>query len=168
MWVAIIIIGGAFVTYDERLKVRAFWQPAVFVAILGIFFSAATGILTNRAIADTGYWAATFWPLVIVVMLTAGTYPLFRKDLPSLTLRQMGAILILAIIEVAGILAINKAFMTNVGITSAIVNLPLSMAVAMVLSRVAPTVLEKHSTKVYAVRLVAAAVMIGAATRLTH
>ena len=66
-----------------------------------------------------------------------------------------------------GMFAANRAFAVNVGISSAIMTVPLSMIFAVLFSVFAPKLLEKHTMKVYALRFAAAAIMIFAALRLS-
>ncbi len=43
--ITIIVIAGIFVTYDEHLKVRAFFRPIILLAVVGtFFFSGVRGI----------------------------------------------------------------------------------------------------------------------------
>ncbi len=67
-----------------------------------------------------------------------------------------------------GTIAVNKAYQTNISITSVIISVPLSMIAAYVLSIFAPRLLEKHTQKVYLVRFAAAALMIVGAIQLTR
>ncbi len=122
----------------------------------------------NRAIANNGYWSATLWPQIITALLLVGTFPLFRKDIPSLKLGQVCTVIGLAIGEVLGIPAFNRALETNVSLTSTIVNLPLSMVITVAIAMIAPTLLESHPKKIYAIRLLAGAIMVSAATQLPH
>lgn len=58
--VVLITIAGLFVAYNEKLKLKAFFQKGVGIALLGIFFSSLVGIFTKPAIAQNGYWEARF------------------------------------------------------------------------------------------------------------
>ena len=60
-----------------------------------------------------------------------------------------------------------KAFGENISISMTIISLPLAMIMTMALSVVAPKLLEKHTAKVYAIRLSAAAAMFVAALGLS-
>ena len=94
------------------------------------------------------------------------TWPKFGKDFKKIGPKEFGATLLGALTGVVGILASNKAFASNIGVSAAIISLPISMIIAFLFSVFAPQLLEKHTLKVYFVRFAAATVMILAALKL--
>jgi len=79
---------------------------------------------------------------------------------------QVGACVMVAGIEAVANFAANWAYSTNVGISNTIINLPLSMVIAFLLSRFTPKLSEYHSLSVYAARFIGAAAMIVATINL--
>jgi len=67
-----------------------------------------------------------------------------------------------------GVITEIWAYKDNVVITSIITSLPISIVLTFIFSIFAPQLLEKHTLKVYAVRLIAAGTMIFAALKLSY
>ncbi len=61
----------------------------------------------------------------------------------------------------------NKAYESNVGITSVIMTFPATMTIAFTLTMIWPKLLERHTMKVYALRFAATAIMFMCAVQLT-
>ena len=81
--------------------------------------------------------------------------------------KQVGALAVISIAGTAGMLAANQSYTGNVGIAATIISLPIAMVLAFLFSVFAPTLLEKHTMKTYAIRFIAAGVMLVAALRLS-
>ena len=60
------------------------------------------------------------------------------------------------------------ALRQNISISMTIISLPVSMLFAILFSVFAPKLLEKHTMKVYAIRLIAAGIMVAAALGLSR
>ncbi len=165
--VPVITVAGFFVTYDEKSKLTSFFQKGVVMALLGMVAATLSNIVTKQAIGVNGYWNVILWPNIIVLFFLLFTLPKFRLDVPKITKQHIGICLLLAAVETVGTLAANRAYAENVGVSNAIINIPISMIVAIVLSIVAPKLLEHHPVKVYAIRITAAAVMVASAIKLS-
>lgn len=166
--IGLIFISGAILTYDEKMKLKSFLQPAIGIAFLYVLFASLWSISIKQSIADVGYWSTTIWSYILSVLFLGLTAPLFWKDLKKVKVKQVGVVFLLSVGSVAGALLSFKALETNVSISSAIMNLPLSVVTVFLLSLFIPTLLEKHPIKVYIVRFAAAAVMIISALQLSH
>lgn len=162
-----IFVAGMFVSIDERLKLRSFLQWPIAVTIGSMFILSLFGYYTNKALADNGYWEVTLWILLLTTVFTLPTVPLFSADIRKTPVRAYSGVAVMGLFGVFGTIAANLAYKENISISSAIISLPLSMVFAFLLSRVAPSVLEKHTLRIYIIRFTAAAVMIGAALRLS-
>ena len=165
--IAVTVIAGFFVTYNEKFSLKSFFNFHVLLLIIGMSVLAIYSVFLNRAIADTGYWNATFWNMVLVPFFLLPTVPFFKKDVRKVNLKQLGGLTIVSIAGIVGVIASNVAYASNVGITSVIISIPFSMLMVIFLAAFWPTLLEKHTAKVYAVRLLAAAVMIISALKLS-
>jgi drug/metabolite transporter (DMT)-like permease len=164
---ALILFAGIFAVMDEKLKLSSFLKPEIAIALLSVAILAFNAFFINRALALDSYWTVTLWQYIIAFFILLTTAPKFKKDMGKLKIKQISAVFFIALSLFIGDLAANKAFMTNVGITSIIITLPFSMIIAFVLSFIAPKLLEKHTLKVYLIRFTAAAVMIAAALKIT-
>ncbi len=165
--IAVTIIAGFFVTYNEKFSLKSFFNFHVLLLVFGMAVLAIYAVFLNRAIADTGYWNATFWNMALVPFFLLPTVPFFKKDLRGINLKQLGGLTVITIAGIIGVIASNVAYASNVGLTSVIISIPFSMLMAIVLAAFWPTLLEKHTAKVYAVRLAAAAAMIISALKLS-
>ncbi len=93
--------------------------------------------------------------------------PLFKKEFRKLDVTHILPVGAMGIFGTISGFAANAAYKTNLGITSLIMNIPISMIFAFLFSVFAPKLLEKHTLKIYAIRFVSTAVMIYAAVQLT-
>ncbi len=165
--IIIIFIAGFFASLDERFSLKAFFTKNIGLGLFFMFILAIQSIFINQAIDQTDYWTATLWmgalaPVFSFILL----YPKFRQDLKSTNVKEYGGVAILAMIGAMGDLAAYKAFSGNVGLSSVIISLPMSMILVFILSLWKPALLEKHTIKVYLVRFLAAGVMIWCALQL--
>lgn len=166
--ITIIFLCGLFTTMDENFHLKSFFKKSIFIALIGMVFTSLAGIATNRALLYDNYWTVSLWIPIATVSFLLLTMPKFYEDLKKITFKPLGIMIVLGLFDTIGTLAANKAFSQNVGITSVILTLPISMFIAVVLSFFAPQLLEKHTVKVYAVRFVAAGAMIAAALLLSQ
>lgn len=165
--VGVIVTAGLFVSLDEKLTMRSFFQKGVLFAMLEMVTLAFYGMFTKQAIQMNGYWSTNLWMDIVTQIMLLVTIPLFFKNIRRTTSLQIQGALYMALAGGLGVLASTRAYATNISISSAIVSLPFSMIMAMMLSFIAPKFLEKHTMKVYAIRFTAAAVMILAALKLS-
>ena len=165
LWIGILTIGGFFVTFNEKTKLKSFFQKPVFIFLIYVFGLALMSIFINKGVNISGYWNFTFWYKVISFILVLFTIPFFKKDF-KVSRKQFSTISIISLIGFLGTLFANQAFSINVTIPTAIFSIPGSMIIIFILSRLKPDLLEKHSLKVYTIRFFAASIMIFAAFQL--
>ncbi|MBI5221113.1 MAG: EamA family transporter [Candidatus Liptonbacteria bacterium] len=166
--IAIIFAAGLFVSIDERLKLELFFTPAIALALIYMLSLALFGAFTKTAVAETNYWSATLWIVLLGQIWLLPTIYFFRKEIRVASLKQYRGVLLVAIIDVIGTLAAYKAYAQNLSIAAAIISLPFSMLIAFLFSVFAPRLLEKHIPKVYFIRFAAAAIMIISALYLNN
>ncbi|MDO8601216.1 MAG: EamA family transporter [bacterium] len=164
--IAIIVIFGIFTSIDERFHVKSFFNRGIVIVLCATVTSAIMAVFIKMAVVDTNFWDTTLWMALLGQIWLLPTILLFKKDLLTATKKQYLIVLAVAAVGVIGTLASNKAYSINVGIASAIIALPISMIIAFLFSSFAPTLLEKHPLKIYAIRFVSAAIMIVAALNL--
>lgn len=165
--IVIIFTAGIFVAMDEKLSIKSFFRWPIFLAILSMFFLSLAGVFTKKAIQEESYWTVTlFVPLLSQIMLLV-TIPFFIKHIRTISLKPILFLAVIGIFNALGTLAANKAYAQNVGISVVIISLPMSMLMALLLAKFSPQLLERHTLKVYLVRILAAGIMIAGAIRLS-
>lgn len=164
--IAVIFLGGFFVSIDEEFSFKSFFNKKIFYALLMMVVIALEALYINKSIEELGFWTASLWIAIIAQGMLLVTWHKFGKDFKKIGPKEFGATLLGAATGVVGVLASNKAFASNIGVSAAIISLPISMIIAFLFSVFAPQLLEKHTLKVYFVRFAAATVMILAALKL--
>jgi drug/metabolite transporter (DMT)-like permease len=162
--IGLILIGGVLVNIEEKMKLKSFLTASVLLMLCMTFAIAVNDILTNRSIDANNYWTSILWSETLSLVFLSPAIKFFYKDLKVQVSKKSMAVtfLVAAITTIAG-LATFKALSENVGITSVIMAIPFSMMLTLVLSAVKPNLLEKHTVKIYAIRIFAAAIMITSA-----
>ena len=164
--VAVIFIFGMFVGIDERFSIRSFFTPGVGILLLSVFALVFMGVFIKISVLEIGFWNTTFWMALLGQMWLLLTTPFFKAKHRELTGKQFGVVFLIAAIGTVATIAANAAYAINVSIASTIISVPLSMFMAVLLAYFSPRLLEKHTAKVYAIRLFSAAIMFVAALQL--
>lgn len=165
--ISIVFIAGLFVNLDEKMSLKSIFNKKILLAFAWILSSVWFNSMIKYASKTNGFWEVSLWPSVIAVILFLPTLPLFYKDMLRTKLAHHTGVATTTALYTAGLLFSIKAFGENIGISIAIISLPLAMLMTMALAKFAPKVLEKHTGKVYAIRLIAASVMFAAAIGLS-
>lgn len=165
--ILLIFFAGFFATMDERFSLKAFFTKNIALGLFFMLVLSIQSILINRAIDQTNYWTALLWmSLLAPIFSFIFLFPRFKNDLAQTKSKEYLGVGVLSLIGATGDLAAYKAFEGNVGLSSVIISLPISMVLAFILSVWKPTLMEKHPIKVYLVRFAAAFAMIWAALQL--
>lgn len=166
-FIAIIFIAGFFASMDEKFSMRTFFTKNIAIGLLFMLVLSIQSILVNKAINQSDYWTATLWmSLIAIIFSLIILFPRFKKDLATTNPKKYLGVGLLALIGGMGDLSAYKAFEGNVSLSSAIISLPISMILVFIFSVWKPSLLEKHSIKVYLVRFTAAGLMIWSALQL--
>lgn len=165
--IGIIFLAGLFIQADEQFSLKSFLTRKTLLALVWVCTSVWFNSMIKEASLHNGFWEVSFWSNVIGLGLTLPTIPLFYRDLKTTPIKQYSGIVVSTILFTAGLLFSVKALGENVSISMAIISLPLAMIMTMILSFLAPKLLEKHTANVYAIRFVSAAVMVLAALGLS-
>jgi len=163
----ILLVAGVAINVDERMNIRMFANKRVVFALFAVATSAWFNSYIKVASMHNGYWEIMLWSNVLAVLMTLVTLPLFYRDLRSVRWSKYYGLVASTGFFTAGFLAEVKALAENVSISMAIISLPVSMILVIALSLTWPRLLEKHTAKIYAIRLTAAAVMFAAAFGLS-
>ena len=165
--IGIIFLSGILVTIDEKLKLKAFFRPAVGIMMLFLLALALMGVYTNLAIAENGFWKTTLWSMIFAQVMFLLTIPLFWQDLIKTKIKKYSGLFFMSLASAGATLAANQAYASNVGISSTILSLPFSMIFTIIISVINPKIMEHHTAKIYAIRIFAAGVMLVAALQLS-
>lgn len=166
--IAIIVLLSPFAAYDEKLKMRAFFQKYVLIAVIAMVSLAFMGYYTNISVAENGYATTLLWQDLLTLLVLLPTITFVKKDAEEkFTLSKLYPFMILGITGFLYTATATLAYAHNLALSSVIVSLPLSMVFAYALSRKYTKFLESHSQKVYAIRFFAAFIMVGAAIWLS-
>jgi drug/metabolite transporter (DMT)-like permease len=165
--IGIIFLAGILVNIDEKLKLKAFFRIGVLALMLMMLALSFYGIYTNLAIAQSGFWTTTLWSMVLAQFMFLLTIPLFWRDMVKTNIKKYTGLFIMSIASAGGTITANIAYAANVGISSVIIALPFSMIFTIIISMINPKLLEHHTVKIYAVRVIAAVIMLVAALQLS-
>lgn len=164
--IAVLFLCGIIVSLDERLHPRSFLSWGILIGIAEMLSLAFLSIFIKRAMQHNGYWEVSLWICILAQIFLLPTVVLFKKEVSSISRSQFGALLAMAVCGVGGTLASNRAYAENVSITGAILSVPISSLLSIILATIWPKLLEKHPWHVYAVRLCGTAVMVVCALQL--
>lgn len=169
-WVlmGIIIIAGMLVNIDEHLNIKTIFNKRTGFALLAVLTSAWFNGTIKYASMHNGYWEVMLWSGILGMVFVSVTIPLFYRDFRKSRMSQYSGLVLSTVLFTVGLLFEVKAVSQNVSISMAIISLPVSMIIAIAFSIFAPKLLEKHTAKVYAIRITAAAVMFVAALGLSQ
>lgn len=167
-WIIIgaIVVAGALATIDEKFSLKSFFKPAIAVGLLTMLFLASSNALTKQALVNNDLWTTNLWVSLLKFVIIIPTIPLFYKDFYKIKFNQIASVGLLAIFSTIANVTSSIGYRTNVGVSSLIMAVPFSMITVFILSFFAPKLLEKHSLKVYALRFIAAIIMIYGTTFL--
>jgi drug/metabolite transporter (DMT)-like permease len=164
----VIVIAGIFATIDEKFSLRSFFRSSILFGLLAMLFLALNNGFIKLALIHNDLWTANFWMAIISLLMLFPTIPLFFKDIKKINGIQILPVAGMGILQTITNFAANIAYSANVSVTSLIMAAPLSMVMVWMLSIYAPKLLEKHTHKVYAIRLSAAIVMIVCALQVSR
>jgi drug/metabolite transporter (DMT)-like permease len=166
--VMLIVVAGVFATMDERFSIKSFFTKKIALGLLFMLVLSIQSFFINRAIDQAGYWTATLWMVALAALFSfIFLFKNFYKDVLKSKLSDYSGVLLLSLFGGVGDLAAYKAFQGNVGVSSVIISLPISMLFAFMFSIWKPSLLEKHPVKVYVLRFAMAGIMIWGALNLS-
>lgn len=164
--IGVMILGGVLVSLDEKFSPKSFFKPGVLLALATMVTSALTALFLKRALNETEFWTVNLWYYLFATGFVCLTLPFFYKDIKSLNKPQVGGVLLASAAGVVGNFAASKAYASNIGISGAIISIPLSVIVVMIIAPFYPKLLEHHAAKVYIIRIAAAVILVYAGIKL--
>lgn len=165
--ILVMVLLGFFINYEEKFSKKSIFNLNLSILLFDIFIFAIYSIFLKKTFAINDQWSGYFWIVFLGTILQLVTFPLFKKDFKQLTFKNTSAVFICSFISSAASLAQNRAVAVNASISTAIISVPVSLVLVFLFAFFKPDLLEKHTFKVYAVRFIAAAVIIIAAVKLS-
>ncbi len=164
----VILIAGMFATMDEKFSLKSFFSKSIGLGLIFILVYAIQNIFVNKAVASNSYWTEILWMGIFASLFSfIFLYSKFKIDVLRSKLSDYFGVITLSFFGTFGDLAAYKAFSGNVGISTIIISLPLSMILVFIFALWKPNLLEKHTVKVYVVRFIATGIMILGALKLS-
>lgn len=166
-WLLTIFVAGFFVSIDEKMSLRTFFQKPVFGFLLYVFGLAVLSVLANVGVTNVGYWNFLFYTYVYGSLWGILILPKIYKEI-KISFSQFWPILVSTGFECLGYSLYVKAVSQNVIVSTVILSFPISSVFTYIISRFKPELLEHHTTKVYLVRFLAISLMFIASIMLAH
>ena len=164
--IGIVFLAGIFVSLDERLNLKSFFNKWIGVLLICMLCLVFLAMFIKKSSTVNDFWDTIVWVALLGQIWLLFTVKFFKKDLILTTPQQYGYIGVMALIGTITSIFANFAYSKNISLSAVIISLPISMVLASLLSRFVPELLEKHTLRIYAIRFVAAAVMITVALNL--
>lgn len=166
--IAVIVLMSPFAAYNENLKIRAFFQKWVLIAVAAMAFLALDGYFTNVSVAKNGYATTLLWQDILTLLFLLPTLKFAKGDGEGrLAVKKLYPFMLLGLTHFGYLVTADLAYAHNLALSSVIVSLPLSMVFTYLLARRYPKFLENHSSKVYRIRFSVAAIMVSCAIWLS-
>lgn len=166
--IVVIVLLSPLAAYDEHLKIKAFFRKYVLLAVIAMVSLAFMGYFTNISVARNGYATTLLWQDILTLLMLLPTLKLVKKaEGEKFTVKKLYPFMMLGLTGFTYTVTATLAYAHNLALSSVIVSLPLSMIFAYLLSRKYARFLEKHPPKVYAIRFLAAFIMVGCAIWLS-
>lgn len=159
VWIALIIVGGFLVSLDERTRPSALLSKHFLLFLLGILAFAVSDIYAKKTLAFLDFYNLKFWSglaLPAIALLVAPPQQTIRQ-------RQAKPLFFTALSFFLGTLLLFSAFSYNVTISQplAMFGSLFTLLISIVISRIKPDLLENHTIKVYTIRAIGIALMLG-------
>jgi drug/metabolite transporter (DMT)-like permease len=165
--IAAVVLASPMAAYNEKLKVRAFFQKYVLLAIIAMASLALMGYFTNVSVAKNGYASTLLWQDFLTLIILLPTLKFAKLEKEKFSVKKLYPFMLLGATGFLYTASATVAYAHNLALSSIIVSLPLSMILAYLLSRRYDQFLESHSQRVYIVRFTGAAIMVGCAIWLS-
>lgn len=165
--IGVIVVCGIFVNVEERFHFKTFFNRKVGIVLLWVITSVWFNSYVKYASQVNGYWEVLVWPNILGILMLLPTVPLFLRDIKKTRVSRYSGLTAMTVLFLVGWGFEVAALRENISISMTIISLPISMVLAVCFSIFLPKLLEKHTAKVYAIRLTAAAVMVISALMLS-
>jgi drug/metabolite transporter (DMT)-like permease len=168
IFVGIILVAGVFTSVDENLKLKSFFTKKIGIALLSTLVLAIYNAFIKLSQAHNSLWTTNLWVAIFGAVFALPLLFTKAKEIREIKFKHVAPVLLFGAFSVITDFAANSAYAVNIGMSSLIMSIPFSMLIALVLAFVAPKVLEKHTVKIYIIRVVSALVMLVCSLMLTR
>ena len=87
--IAAIVLLSPFAAYDEKLKIKAFFQKYVFLAVIAMVSLAFMGYFTNISVTRNGYATTLLWQDILTFLMLLPTFKLIKiEDEEKFTIKK--------------------------------------------------------------------------------
>lgn len=162
--IALIILGSVLISYEENFRPRSFLKKDTLLMFGVLVLFALSDIYVKKALqAGLDMWNFKAWSTVITALVFSFCY-FPAKESIKISFGQIRPLLANNLFILLAHLSVLVAFQSNVTISQALAMFGslFTLVIVAALARKYPQLLESHSGKVYAVRALGSAIMIGA------
>jgi len=169
LWISLILIGAILVSLDERMTLKSFFQRTILLIIAMQFFHAVSNLYAGFALKKMDFWNLTLWSSIISTVLILVIVPFLAKFKLRTSFNQLKPLFVVNFFSFIGATSLFAAFQTNLTISSAIslLTAPIVLLISMILSKFKPEFMEHHSGKVYLIRIIAVAIILLGALKIS-
>lgn len=166
-WIIPLIIGGFLVTMDETFTITSFFQKAVALVLVGLTSYSISDSFSKMAVDQIGSFASLCLFLACIGILSFSLLP-FIKGKIHISKHQLKFVVLLVFFDALINTFFALSLRDNVTLTNAItmLNAPFLLVFSFLVTKFKPGLIEKHGSKVYAVRAIGAGIMYIAALAL--
>jgi hypothetical protein len=165
--IGVIVLASPLAAYDEKLKIKGFFQKHIFLVLIAMLALALVGYFTNISVEKNGYATTLLWQDFLTLIILSPTLLLVKKDDLKFDRSKLLPFFMLGITGFLYAATATLAYAHNLALSSVIVSLPLSMLFAYLLSKKYGKFLERHTGRVYVIRFAGAAIMVASAIWLS-
>ena len=154
--IALMILGGFFISYDEKSKLKAVFNKNILLMVLVILLFAFSDIFAKKVLnAGLDPWNFKAWSLVGLAIIFIPSYFFAKKEI-KISFNQVSPLLLNNFFNIVAHVAIYYAFLSNVTISQALAMFGsfFTLIITSIASKLYPKWLEHHSAKVYLIRSV--------------
>ncbi len=158
----LIVLGGVLISFDESSSLRLGKELLPFVA--GLILYGLSDSLGGRLIGSFGAINLRFWMGLGLALLSLILIPFFKVR-EKMAMNKLLFPFLTAFFGFLALVFLTTGFNYSVALSQALARLSggYTLVIILILARFFPKFLEKHSLKVYAVRLVGCLVMVTSA-----
>jgi uncharacterized membrane protein len=165
LFLAFMLAGAVVVTLDERMSMRSFFQSATLLIVLQQLLHAFSNICAGFALRSMNSFTFLFWGDLLVSLLALAAAPLAGVSRLRVRAAQVRPLFAAGLLSVSGAVLFFTAYESNVTLSSALALLsaPIILLLTVVSSVWRPELLEHHGAKVYLLRAIGVAMILGGA-----
>ncbi len=154
LWIVIILIGAIFVSFEERLSLKTFFQKSILLIIGMQFFHASANLMAGFILQSLNFWNLMWWTVVInTVPVLLFTFFVNRLRV-KVSWKQLNPMFLVNFAAFIAAASLFRAFQENLTIsgTISLLTAPITFIITVIFSKINPQLLEHHTKQVYILR----------------